>query len=71
MAPVTKLQADVTVNGQPVEETGWIEDTLGRSVVRAPRSVRVTSERRRDLGASRARHRRDDERVWMDRKWDR
>lgn len=71
MAPVTKLQADVTVNGQPVEETGWIEDTLGRSVVRAPRSVRASAPRFRDLGASRAKHRRDDHMVWRDDRWSR
>lgn len=62
----------VTVNGEPLEKTRYAaDDWLGRSVVRAPRSVRATSERRRDLGASRAKHRRDDERVWMDRGWDR
>jgi len=64
--------SDVTVNGVPWEKTRYAaDDSLGRSVVRAPRSVRATSERRRDLGASRARHRRDDERVWMDQGWDR
>jgi hypothetical protein len=59
----------ITVNGQPLEETGWVEDSLGRSVVRVPRSVRASSDRRRDLGASRANHNRDDDRVAGDGRW--
>jgi len=62
----------VTFNGEPLEKTRYgVDDSLGRSVVRAPRSVRASSDRRRDLGASRARHNRDDDKVWMDRRWDR
>ena len=62
----------VTFNGEPLEKTRYVvDDSLGRSVVRAPRSVQASSPRFRDLGSSRAKHRRDDDKVWMDRRWDR
>lgn len=57
----------VTFNGEPLEKTRYgTDDSLGRSVIRAPRSVRMRGS---DGGASKARHNRDDERVWSDRRW--
>ena len=59
----------ITFNNQPLEETGWVEDSLGRSVVRTPRSVRASAPRFRDLGASRANHNPDDGKVARDGRW--
>lgn len=61
---------DVTVNGRPWHESGYgVEDSLGRSAVRPPRSVRASASRYRDLGASKAKHNRDDDKVWNDWRW--
>ena len=60
----------VTVNGEPLEKTRYAaDDSLGRSVVRAPRSVRASAPRFRDLGASRANHNHDDNKVAEDGRW--
>lgn len=57
----------VTFNGEPLEKTKYAaDDYLGRSAIRAPRSVRLRGS---DGGASKARHNRDDERIWSDRRW--
>jgi hypothetical protein len=58
----------ITVNGVPLEKSGYADDYLGRSVVRVPRSG--GGWRGSDGGKSRARHNRDDDKVWSDRGWD-
>ena len=63
---------DVTVNGRPWHESGYgVEDSLGRSAVRPPRSVRASAPRYRDLGAHKAKHNRDDDKVRNDWRWGR
>ena len=64
----------ITVNGSEREfnrRVGGYGNDSHTSTICAPRSVRASADRYRDLGASKAKHRRDDDKVWMDRKWDR
>ena len=61
----------ITVNGSVEAYQNIVEastgDSLGRSVIRVPRS---SGFRGSDGGASKARHNRDDDKVWSDGKWD-
>ena len=56
----------ITVNGEPLEKTRYVVDTLGRSAVRVPRSVRLRGS---DGGASKARHNPEDELIMRDPRW--
>ena len=60
----------ITFNGKPVEQSGFVEDTLGRSVTRIKGKCWGSPANRRDVGASKARHNARDNKVWSDGKWD-
>ena len=60
----------ITFNGQPVVNSGYCDSDLYGSVQKVKVKCWASPARSRDLGASKARQNRDDDKVWSDGKWD-